>query len=220
MKTTITKQQAQSAGVSTVKAIVYPLHLVAQTTADLLAIGQAQAIKAIDGTEVFESIMNCQSWTQEQQAKVVSKAMAIKEKMDRQRDANIKQDIEKFKAKLDKLEGVEHINEMKHGYYDQQFPPLDRIENFNEVATFNPVIEPAVESVISDNDYHGLTPTDKDLAAMELRTNRLIDHEKSFKETIIPAPPVEAPKKIRAPRKPKEQSVPLMTVPVPPTSIV
>lgn len=103
------KEKAQSVAVTTVKAIVYPAHLVCQTAADILCIGQAQIINKIDGTPVIESVFECQSWTQEQQAKVVGKAMAIKDKWDRQREANRQQDAERLRAKLDKLEGVEHI---------------------------------------------------------------------------------------------------------------
>jgi hypothetical protein len=103
------KSQAQSAAITTVKAIVYPVHLVCQTTADLLSIGQAQVINKIDGTPVIQSVMECQSWTQEQQAKVVGKAMAIKDKYERQREANRQQDAARLRAKLDIIEGVEHI---------------------------------------------------------------------------------------------------------------
>lgn len=103
------KEKAQSVAVTAVKAIVYPAHLVCQTAADILCIGQAQIINKIDGTPVFESVMEQQSWTQKQQAVVVGAGMKLKDKWDRQREANRQQDAARLKAKLDKLEGVEHI---------------------------------------------------------------------------------------------------------------
>lgn len=99
----------KSVAVDTVKVIVYPAHLVAQTTADILNIGQAQAIKAIDGTPLFESLHAQATWTQNKQAAVVSKYMQVKERIERQRESNRQQDVDRLKKALDKAEGVEHI---------------------------------------------------------------------------------------------------------------
>lgn len=99
----------KSVAVDTVKVIVYPAHLIAQTTADLLNIGQAQAIKAIDGTPLYQSLMDQATWTQTKQAAVVNKYMAVKERIEKQRESNRQQDIDRLKKSLDKLEGVEHL---------------------------------------------------------------------------------------------------------------
>lgn len=99
----------KSVAVDTVKVIVYPAHLVLQTGADLLNIGQAQAIKAIDGTPVLQSMFDQATWTQNKQAAVVNKYMQVKERIDKQRESNRQQDIDRLKASLDKLEGVEHV---------------------------------------------------------------------------------------------------------------
>jgi hypothetical protein len=106
---TTTKQKAQHAAVTAVKVIVYPAHLVCQTAADLLCIGQAQVINKIDGTPVFESMMDQQSWTQHQQAKVVAKGMEVKARIDARREANRQQHIDRLKRELDKQEGVQHV---------------------------------------------------------------------------------------------------------------
>lgn len=103
------KSQVQSGAVTVVKAITYPAHLVLQTAADLVSLGQGQAIKLIDGTPVIESAMACQSWTQHQQMKVVEKAMEVKAKYERQREANRQQDIDRLNKQLNKLEGVEEV---------------------------------------------------------------------------------------------------------------
>lgn len=95
--------------VKTVKVIVYPAHLVCQTAADLLNIGQAQAINKIDGTPVLQSMMEQTTWTQHQQAKVVGKAIELRQRVLKQREFNRQQDIDKLKQQLDKLEGVEHV---------------------------------------------------------------------------------------------------------------
>ena len=106
---TTTKQKAQSAAVTAVKVIVYPAHLVCQTAADLLCIGQAQVINKIDGTPVFESMMAQQSWTQHKQAIVVAKGIALRERVEARREANRVQHIAKLQTELDKAQGVEHI---------------------------------------------------------------------------------------------------------------
>jgi hypothetical protein len=105
---TITKVQVKSAAVSAVKVITYPAHLVAQTTADLINIGQAKAINAIDGTPLLEAMHDQVAWTQNKQYAVVAKGMELKDKWERQRHFNREQDIAKAKAKLDALEGVQH----------------------------------------------------------------------------------------------------------------
>lgn len=99
----------KSVAVDTVKIIVYPAHLVCQTAADLLNIGQAKAINLIDGTEMFESMMNQTTWTQDQQAKVVNQYLKIEERINKQRDYNKQQDVDKFQKALDKAKGVEHM---------------------------------------------------------------------------------------------------------------
>ena len=101
----------KSVAVDTVKVIVYPAHLVLQTSADLLNIGQAQAIKAIDGTPLYQSLHDQATWTQEQQAKVVTKFMAVKERIEKQRESNRQQDIDRLQKALDKAQGVEHLPE-------------------------------------------------------------------------------------------------------------
>lgn len=101
----------KAVAVDTVKVMVYPAHLVLQTGADLLNIGQAQAIKVIDGTPVLQSMFEQQTWTQNKQAAVVNKYMEVKERIEKQRDFNRQQDINRLKKSLDKLECVEHITE-------------------------------------------------------------------------------------------------------------
>jgi hypothetical protein len=104
-----TATTVKSVAVDTVKIVVYPAHLVCQTAADLLNIGQAKAINLIDGTPILESMHEQSTWTQNQQAKVVGKAMEIRERMLKQRDYNRQQDIDKLKNKLNTLEGVESV---------------------------------------------------------------------------------------------------------------
>lgn len=103
------KAQAQNVATTTVKVLTYPVHLVLQTTADLVSLAQGQAINVIDGTPVIKATMECQAWTQDQQAYVVGKIMTVKEKYDRQREANRQQDIERLNKALNKLEGVEQM---------------------------------------------------------------------------------------------------------------
>lgn len=110
----------KSVAVDTVKFVVYPAHLVAQTTADLLCIGQAQAIKAIDGTPVLQSMFEQSSWTQNKQAAVVNKYMEVKERIEKQREANRQQDIDRLKKSLDKLEGVEHLTVIPEDKYNTE----------------------------------------------------------------------------------------------------
>lgn len=107
--TTTTKEKVQNAAVTAVKVVAYPAHLVCQTAADLLNIGQAKAINMIDGTPIYQSMMEQESWTRNQQAKVVDKYMQLQERIEKQREANRKQDIAKLEKALDKLQGVEHI---------------------------------------------------------------------------------------------------------------
>jgi len=104
------KTTVKSVAVDTVKIIVYPAHLVCQTAADLLNIGQAKAINLIDDTPVFQSMHDQATWTQNQQAYVVGKGMAIRERILAQRESNRQQDIAKHQARIDKLNGVEHID--------------------------------------------------------------------------------------------------------------
>lgn len=109
----------KSVAVDTVKIIVYPAHLVCQTAADLLNIGQAKAINMIDDTPIFQSMHDQSTWTQNQQAYVVGKAMAVRERILAQRESNRQQDIAKYQARIDKLNGVEHMdlpvaNQMKN----------------------------------------------------------------------------------------------------------
>jgi hypothetical protein len=146
---TINKQSVQSAAVTAVKVIVYPAHLVAQTTADLLNIGQAKAINLIDGTEIYESMMNQQSWTQQQQATVVEKAMTIREKMQEQRLFNRQQDIDKLKSKLDKLEGVEHIDSTEPTATNTEAPAVTT-EPIAVPTPPNMVIEPPKEDTTGE----------------------------------------------------------------------
>jgi hypothetical protein len=103
------KKQVQNGAVVAVQCATYPAVLVLQTAADLINIGQAGLINAIDGTPVIESMKECETWTQTQQAYVVNAGMKVREKFLRQREANRKHDIEKTKALLDKLEGVEQV---------------------------------------------------------------------------------------------------------------
>lgn len=158
-----TKQKAQNAAVTAVKIIVYPAHLVCQTAADLLCIGQAQAINKIDGTPVFKSMMDQQTWTQERQAYVVGKGMEIKDKWDRQREANRQQDAARLRAKLDKVEGVEHItntepaivstepiavNTVPSPPVEAPFIPINQRKKAEQVPTMSPqaaFAEPALQ---------------------------------------------------------------------------
>ena len=103
---TTTKQKAQSAAVTAVKVIVYPAHLVCQTAADILNIGQAQIINKIDGTPVIESMMAQQSWTQHKQAIVVEQGMKLKARVDARIETAKKQHAAKLQKELDKLNGV------------------------------------------------------------------------------------------------------------------
>lgn len=104
------KSTVKSVAVDTVKIIVYPAHLVCQTAADLLNIGQAKAINMIDDTPIFQSMHDQLTWTQNQQAYVVGKGMEIRERILAQRESNRQQDIAKHQARIDKLSGVEHMD--------------------------------------------------------------------------------------------------------------
>ncbi len=103
------KVQAQSMAVATIKAVVCVPHIILQSSADLLAIGEAKAINLIDGTPVLEAMMHRQSYTAQKMANTVQYAMDQKDKVQAKLDSYRKQDINKLKTKLDKLEGVEHI---------------------------------------------------------------------------------------------------------------
>lgn len=133
----------KSVAVDTVKVIVYPAHLVLQTGADLLNIGQAQAIKVIDGTPVMQSMFDQQTWTQNKQASVVNKYLQVKERIEKQRESNRQQDIDRLKKSLDKLEGVEHLTTEPASVVDDaevitpvvEVPTVDQIVNMIEQAT-------------------------------------------------------------------------------------
>jgi len=110
------KVQAQSMAVATVKAVVCIPHIILQTSADLLSLTEANVINMIDGTPIIETVMARQSYTQEKMAKAVGFALQQKDKvqakLDRYRQQDIdkaKANVEKLTAKIDKLEGVEHI---------------------------------------------------------------------------------------------------------------
>lgn len=107
--TTSVKVQAQSMAVSTVKAVVCIPHIILQSSADLLSIGEAKVINLIDGTPIIVSVMHRQSYTQEKMANTIKYAMDQKAKVQAKLDSYRQQDIDKLKTKLDKLEGVEHI---------------------------------------------------------------------------------------------------------------
>lgn len=103
------KVQAQSMAVATVKAVVCVPHIILQSSADLLSIGEAKVINLIDGTPIIVSVMHRQSYTQEKMAKTIQYAIDQKAKVQAKLDSYRQQDIDKLKTKLDKLEGVEHI---------------------------------------------------------------------------------------------------------------
>lgn len=103
---TTTKQKAQSAAVTAVKVIVYPAHLVCQTAADLLNIGQAAIIQKIDGTPLIESVMAQRTWTQHKQAIVVEQGMKLMKRVDARLEQAKKQHAAKLQNQLDKLNGV------------------------------------------------------------------------------------------------------------------
>ena len=137
----------KSVAVDTVKVIVYPAHLVLQTSADLLNIGQAQAIKAIDGTPLYQSLHDQATWTQEQQAKVVTKFMAVKERIEKQRESNRLQDIDRLQKALDKAQGVEHIsnneNITKHTEPVAKVIKTDVTETVAETKPTEQIVVPA-----------------------------------------------------------------------------
>lgn len=134
------KEKAQSVAVTAVKAIVYPAHLVCQTAADILCIGQAQIINKIDGTPVIQSVMEQQSWSQNQQAKVVGAGMKLIDKWERQREYNRQQDAARLKAKLDKLEGVEHVTKPENVIVPA--PPVEKKQ-----GTLSKAIEKAEQRI-------------------------------------------------------------------------
>ena len=175
----------KSVAVDTVKVIVYPAHLVLQTSADLLNIGQAQAIKAIDGTPLYQSLHDQATWTQEQQAKVVTKFMAVKERIEKQREYNRQQDIARLQKALDKAQGVEHVSNNEK--------ITKHTEPVSEVVTVPKEItpEPVAEVIKTD-----VTET---------------VHVKPTEQVVVPAPPATKAKSTKAKAATKAPTVPLMT---------
>jgi hypothetical protein len=168
------KVQAQSMTVKTIKAVVCVPHIILQASADLLSLGEGQLINLVDGTPVIETVMARQSYTQNKMAKAVGFAIEQKDKVQAKLDSYRQQDIDKAKdnvakltAKIDKLEGVEHITEP-------------------EVAIVPPTVQapPVAKKVVL-----------------------------TLKETVVPAPPVEAPFVPIQLRKKAKDTTPVMTVP-------
>lgn len=176
----------KSVAVDTVKVIVYPAHLVLQTSADLLNIGQAQAIKAIDGTPLYQSLHDQATWTQEQQAKVVTKFMAVKERIEKQRESNRLQDIDRLQKALDKAQGVEHISNNEN--------ITKHTEPVSEVVTVPKEITPEPVAKVIKTD---VTET--------------VAETKPTEQIVVPAPPVTKSKSTKAKAATKAPEVPLMT---------
>lgn len=99
----------KSVAIDVVKTIVYPAHLACQTAADLLNIAQANIIKAIDGTELNESMMAQETWSRNQQAKVVEKYLEVQERIEKRKEAARQAHIEKLHKAIDIAEGVEDV---------------------------------------------------------------------------------------------------------------
>lgn len=139
----------KSVAVDTVKVIVYPAHLVLQTGADLLNIGQAQAIKVIDGTPVMQSMFDQQTWTQNKQASVVNKYLQVKERIEKQRESNRQQDIDRLKKSLDKLEGVEHLTTEPASVVDDKYDAAGFLIKGDNGQVITPVVEvPTVDQIV------------------------------------------------------------------------
>lgn len=107
--TSTTKAKAQSMTVATIKAVVCVPHIILQSSADLLMIGEAKLINVVDGTPMLESIVHRTTYTQEKMAIAANKVLDIQAKLQAKLDSRKQQDINKLKTALDKLEGVEHV---------------------------------------------------------------------------------------------------------------
>lgn len=203
------KVQAQSMAVATVKGLVCIPHIILQTSADLLSLGEAHAVNLIDGTPVIATVMARQSYTQEKMAKAVGFALQQQEKLqaklDRYRQQDIdkaKANVEKLNAKIDKLEGVEHITEVS---------PIKNVVPVSDILTPGPI-----SAVIPE-----VTVPAPPVAKKVILTPK----------TVVPAPPVNAiadlattvgkaiaeqKEEVYIPinkRGPKAKATPLMTVP-------
>jgi hypothetical protein len=111
MKNSINKAQVQSFAVSTIKAVVCVPHLLLQSSANILMIGEAKAINLVDGTEMIVSINHRSSYTQEKMEKVANFVLEQEAKVKAKLESRRQQDIYKAKKHLDQLEGVEHQEE-------------------------------------------------------------------------------------------------------------
>jgi hypothetical protein len=102
----------KSGTVTVIKTIVAPVHVTLQASADLLALGEAKLINKIDGTPVFESVMQRTAFTQNKIESVVAKAMEIKERREAKKEQDRQKHVDSLKAKLDVAEGVTHTPEI------------------------------------------------------------------------------------------------------------
>lgn len=152
------KDTVKSGAVTTIKTIVAPLHITLQASADLLALGEAKAINAIDGTPVVQTVMERTAFTQNKIQLAVSKAMEIKERNDAKKAERKQKHIDALHAKLDKLEGVEHIQENivapepAPAVTEQPKKQSALSKKIDEVAASTPPVPPAPE-VFTSNDF-------------------------------------------------------------------
>jgi hypothetical protein len=100
---TTNKAKAQSVAVSAVKAITYPIVIACDLTSTVVNFTQAKAIQAIDGTPAEKSMENCINYSQNVKMKIMLKAHALTEKIEKQRESNRQQDIDKLEKAAAKL---------------------------------------------------------------------------------------------------------------------
>lgn len=122
------KAKAQSMTVATIKAVVCVPHIILQSSADLLMIGEAKLINLVDGTEMIVSIAHRSSYTQEKMEKAANFVLEQQAKVQAKLDSRRQQDIAKAKAHLDKLEGVEHVAEptVPAPPVEEEFIPINK----------------------------------------------------------------------------------------------